>query len=217
MTSPVTPYIPLLQAAQNRLMTDVADIYRNDLLVLADVKCRVTSNRLFAEPADPQDANMRSMAEWGVTFPSGTNVKVGDRLAVTTTTKDIDIIVGEVVEGDTWEIATRAWGNRPKVATPAFNIVLYRYDITLDDYVALAAQPVNLVYDRNQPKGTPTRFAPAGHATYQGGWLIGTTAFNVQIEDRFEISGIGGVIVEVLPLQPQRKEARFVLDITGVR
>lgn len=217
MSSLITPYLPTLRDAQRRLMTDRMDVVRNGVAVYEAVPCRATSNRLFAEPADPKDANMRSMAEWGITYPVSYDLAVGDHLTIVTSLMTIEVIVGEVVEGDTWQVAGRAWGNRPKVATPQIAVTIFRFDYDSEIWQELPEQLVNLVYDRNQPRSTPVRFAPGGHASYQGGWLIGGPDFDVQIEDRFTIDDIGAVIVEVLPQQPQRCEARFVMDITGVR
>lgn len=210
-------YLPIMETMHEALMTDRVSIYRNGVLVAANVQCRATSNRLFAEPADPTDANMRSMSEWGFTMPSDTDLCVGDHVISDPPFAHIDCIIGEVVQGDTWQIALRAWGNRPKLATPNISVVLYRYDIDLDDWVAQAAQSVQVVYDRNQPKETPIRYTPAAASSYQGGWLVGDMDFDVEVEDRFQIDNYGGIIVEILPTQPQHKEARFVIDVSGAR
>jgi len=213
----IRSYLPALEMTHRQLMTDTMDVIRYGVTVATGIPCRATSNRLFAEPADPQDANMRSMSEWGVTYPIGVDVNVGDRLVITTPVLTMDIIVGEVVEGDTWQIASRARGNRPKEATPQISVVLLRYDMLTDIWSEQPAQLVNVVYDRNQPKSTPVRFVPSGQTSYQGGWLIGDQDFDVRVDDRFTIDDLAGIIVEVLPLQPQRTEARFVLDVSGVR
>lgn len=213
----ITPYLPTLRGIQSRLMTDAMDVARNGTMVYTEVPCRATSNRLFAEPADPHDANMRSMAEWGVTYPTSYDVQVGDHLTIATDLMTIAVIVGEVVQGDTWQTAGRAWGNRPKLATPQIAVVLYRYDVDADTWTALPSQDVNLVYNRNQPISTPSRFSPGGASSYQGGWIVGDLDLDVQVEDRFTIDGLGAIITEILPHQPQHCEARFVMDVTGVR
>lgn len=216
MSSVITPYLPMLRQTQRRLMTDTMDVVRNGATIYQLVPCRATSNRLFAEPGDPQDANMRSMSEWGITYPIEYDLAVGDTVTVTTPTMTMSIILGEVVEGDTWITAGRAWGNRPKVATPRTTVILYRFNIDTEIWTELPPQQVNVVYDRNEPDTTPARFAPGGRSSYKGGWLIGDLTLNVRMDDRFTMEGIGAVITDVLPLQPQHREARFVMDMTGV-
>lgn len=204
-----------LRAFHNELMTNTLDTYRGGSLYLSDVPCRVTSNRLFAEPADPYDANIRSMAEWGFTCPAGTDIQVGDRILCTTQGLALDLIAGEVVAGDTWELAVRVWCNKPKTATPGYEIVLLRFDMNTEEYVALDPQHVQVVYDRNQPEETPIRYSPAVRSSYKSGWLIGDLTFDVQVDDRFVLDGYAGVITQVLPGQPQRIEAQFRLDFGG--
>lgn len=192
-------------------MTDSLSIYRDGSLIASDVRCRSHANRLFAEPADPYDANVRSMAEWGFTVPKGTDVRVGDRIVCTTQSQTLDLIVGEVVRADTWEVAVRIWANKPKTATERRWIVLVRGG------VELPPQYVQVVFDRNELKYPPLRYSPAAEVRYKGGWLIGDLDFDVQTEDTFTLDGYAGVISHVLPAQPQRKEAFFMIDMSGVR
>lgn len=210
-------FVPDLREFQESLMTNTLDTYRAGSIHLTDVPCRVTSNRLFAEPADPYDANVRSMAEWGFTVPHGTDVVVGDRIVCVSQGLTLDLNAGEVVAGDTWETAVRIWCNKPKTATPHVSIVLWRYNTGTDDFVALSAQDVQVVYDRNAPVETPLRYSPATRSSYKGGWLVGDPTFDVAAEDRFVLDGYHGIISQVLPEQPQRIEAAFILDVGGPR
>ena len=204
-----------LRAFQEELMTNTLDVYRDGSLHLSGVPCRVTSNRLFAEPADPYDANMRSMAEWGFTCPAGTDVQVADRVLCVSQGLTLDLAVGEVVAGDTWETAVRFWCNKPKTATPSVTVTLLRYNPTTDDWDALPPQKVQLVYDRNAPEATPFRYSPAVRTSWKAGWFIGDLDFDVLVEDRFALDGYAGVVTQVLPEQPQRIEAMFQLDFGG--
>lgn len=201
--------LPDMIAFQTALLTDTLSIYRDGVLIASNIPCRAHPNRLFAEPGDPSDANMRSMGEWGITMPISADVRVSDRLVVTTPGGTLDLNVGEVEKAGTWQIMQRAWGNRPKTATPHIWITLRRGD------TILPPQYVQVVYDRNRPEERPERYTPAARTSYKGGWLIGDTSFDVQVEDIFTLDGLAGVIVQVLPLQPQRKEAKFMLDVGG--
>ncbi|MDQ3168366.1 MAG: hypothetical protein M3P94_06935 [Chloroflexota bacterium] len=199
-------------------MTETCTVYRNGILHLAFVRCRVFSDRLLADQPDPQDANMRSIASWGFTMPSNTDVRLGDRLVINRLSGTIiDVIVGEVVQGDTWEVAMRAWGNRPKIATPQLTLVLWRWNEAAQDFLSLPAQAINIVYDRNEAVEPTIRYSPAGQSSLKGGFLIGGLTFDVKTGDRFDTGGSGGVVTEVLPHQPQRIEARFVIDTSGLR
>lgn len=214
----INAMVPYMKRFQESLMTETCTVYRDGAIVLTNVSCRVFSDRLLADVGDPQDANMRSIASYGFTLPTNTDVRVGDRVVVNRASGTIvDIIVGEVVEGDTWEVAMRAWGNRPKLATPRIDIILWRWNGDIEDYVVLPAQKVNIVYDRNEAVEPTIRYSPAGQSSIRGGWLVGDLAFDVDVGDRFTTGGSGGTITEVLPHQPQRIEARFELDTSGLR
>lgn len=204
-----------LRVFQVDLMTDTLSVYRAGLLHLSNVPTRATSNRLFAEPADPYDANIRSMAEWGFTCPPATDVMVSDRILCTTQGIALDLIAGEVVAGDTWENAVRIWCNKPKTATPGYDIVLLRFNMTTEVFDSLPPQHVQVVYDRNAPEETPIRYSPAIRSSFKSGWLIGDLDFDVQVDDRFVFDGYAGIVVQVLPGQPQRIEAQFQLDFGG--
>lgn len=209
------PFVAPLSALQNRLMTDTCRIVRNGSVLTSSVPCRVHKDRLFTEPADPQDANFRSMQEWGFTLPTGTDVRIGDEMRLLE--HGISAVIGEVLPYDTWQIALRVWGTEPKLATPSIAVVLWRYSPSLDDWQALPSQEVQLIYDRNQPEESPVRYVPAGRAVYKNGALVGGLDFDVAIGDRFTVDGYAASITMVLPEQPQRIEARFRLDMSGDR
>lgn len=210
----VLAYIPQLRAVQEALMTDRVQIVRRGVIVANNVPARITSSRLFAEPADPHDANLRSTSEWGFTLPFGTSVRVSD--TIEKTDGSLSAIVGEVVDGDTWELAVRVWATKPKSATPTTDVTLYRYQSGIDDWSSIGTFAVQIVFDRVAPTATPIRYAPAGRSSYQGGTLIGTLTFTPQIDDRFTLDGFACVITQVLPQQPQHREAKFIMDEGGV-
>jgi hypothetical protein len=209
----VLPFLPLLRATQNRLMTQTVDIYRRGVQIGFNVPCRIHNNRLLAEPADPSDANMRSVMEWGFTMPIGTDCHVGDRLIC----GSIDVIAGEALSTDTWATAVRVWATRPREVTAYMEMTFYRGNSVDASMIALGPYTVRLVYDRNQPAETPVRYTPAAHSQNKGGWFIGDLSFGVQPGDRFMLDGYGGVITEVLPKQPQHIEAKFIFDEGGPR
>jgi len=210
----VLPYLPMLRTVQNRLMTEQVDIFRHGTLVSAHVPCRITVSRLFAEPGDPSDANMRSSSEWGFTVPWNTNVAIGDQLI----TGLIDCIAGEVLKDDTWKTAVRIWATRPKLATPQISITFYRPNNEDASTLALGPFTVNVVFNRNQPTESPIRYVPAGRSQWKGGWFVGDMGLAVvQPEDRFVLDGMAGVVVEILPVQPQHIEVRFLMDEGGAR
>lgn len=209
----VLPLVPRLRAVQTMLMTETVAIYRAGTLVASAIPCRKHNNRLLAEPADPSDANMRSVMEWGFTMPWGTDCQVGDQLI----SGEIDIIVGESLRTDTWGTAVRAWGTRPREVTEFFMLTFYRGNSSDETLSALGPFKIRLVYDRNRPAEAPVRYTPGAHSQYKGGWFIGDLSFAVQPGDRFMLDGYGGFINEVLPRQPQHIEARFTFDEGGPR
>jgi hypothetical protein len=180
--------------------------------------CRLHDGRLFAEPADPLDANIRSMHEFGFTFPVGTDVRTSDTIENADGT--VSIIAGEDQSRDTWATAVRIWGNKPKTATPWVPIVLWRWNAIAEDYVALPEQVVQIVYSRNEPIETPLRYSPAARSVSRDLYLLGPVGgpFDVQMGDTFTLDGgEAGVVLEVLSHQPQRIEARCQMDEGGVR
>lgn len=210
----VVQFLPRLRAVQNRLMTDVVSIYRGGTLIAADVPCRIHNNRLLAEPADPSDANMRSVMEWGFTMPWGTDCRVGDRLVAR---DEIDVIAGESLWTDTWGTAVRVWATKPREVTGYMDMTFYRANSLNESVQTIGPFRVRLVYDRNQPVESPVRYTPGGHSLYKGGWFIGDMTFAVVTGDRFIYEGWGGVVTEVLPMQPQHIEAKFIFDEGGPR
>jgi hypothetical protein len=209
----VVQFLPRLRAVQEMLMTQTVDIYRRDVQIGFAVPCRIHNNRLLAEPADPSDANMRSVMEWGFTMPVTTDCIVGDRLVC----GQIDVIAGESLWTDTWATALRVWATRPREVTEQMSILFKRPNE--DDATMLDIGPftVRVVYNRNEPTEAPVRYSPAGRAVYKGGWLIGDQSFAVISGDLFLLEGLNGVITEVLPKQPQHIEARFLIDEGGAR
>lgn len=208
------PMLAPLRAIQRALMTEECAIKRDGSLI-ATVACRKHKDRLFSEPGDPQDANLRSTQEWGFTFPEGTDVEVSD--TVEGPDGSPSIIVGEVLRGDTWEIAVRVWGTEPKTATPHTTVTLWRYDSDDDDWAEAWTGDVQVVYDRNKPIESPVRFVPAGRSVYKGGAIVGPLDMDVRVGDRFTLDGFAANITYVLPEQPQRVEAHFDLDVSGPR
>lgn len=210
----VLPFVPRLRQVQNSLMTDAVTVYRHGALVDADVPCRVTVSRLFAESADPSDGNMRSMSEWGFTMPWNADVEIGDQLV----SGRIDAIAGEVLHDDTWKLATRVWAARPKIATPQVAVTFYRPNNVDNNMALVGTFQVQIIFDRNKPAESPLRYVPAGRALWKGGWFVGEMELAVVLpEDRFVLDGMAGVIVEILPVQPQHLELRFLIDEGGVR
>src|SRR4029434_3992019 len=131
-------------------------------------------------------------------------------------------ILGEVIHGDTHQLAVRAWGTRPKTAVPRVTVVLHRTDdLGLD--TVLPPQQVQLVIRRVDPFKVPLRYSVGAQTAMQTAVLIGDHTFDVDVEDRFNIADpqIGvhytGFVTEVLPLQPQRIEAICELDVIGIR
>lgn len=212
-------FVGPLRAMQERQMTDRCSVSRQGVLIQSDLPCRKHKDRLFSEPGDPQDANLRSTQEWGVTFFADTDVLVGDTVEFTTMNRTISIIAGEVLQGDTWELATRVWGTEPKVSTPEVTVTLWRYDPDDDDWGEVGDVTGNIVYDRNLPTEAPVRYSPAGQAMYKNGALIVPLDATNQpaTGDRFDLYGYAATVTMVLPGQPQHVEARFRLDISGDR
>lgn len=209
-----------MRAWHEQLLTDRCTIVRQGVPFKADVACRTHKDRLFSEPGDPQDANVRSMQEWGITLLTGTGSRIGDTITFTDKSIDapISIIVGEVLSGDTWQIMERAWGTEPKISTPEITVTLWRYDPFTDDWAEIDP-PVtgNIVYDRTSPEATPIRYSPAGQALYKDGTFIVPLGTDIRNGDRFTIEGLSAVIWQILPGQPQHIEAKFRLDISGDR
>lgn len=222
----VVSYLPMLRAAQEVLMTDVVQVVRDGVVIHADVPARITASRLFAEPGDPHDANLRSTQEFGFTIPAlYSDVIVGDTIEKLDGGGNVmlSVIAGEVMSHDTWMTAVRIWATRPKTATPLVDVQLWRYDNATQDYVKLLTglgdpfvQTVQVVFDRIQPNETPLRYSPGGRTSYQGGTLIGDLSFDVRLDDRFTLNTYGCIVDEVLPMQPQHIEAHFVMDLSGV-
>jgi len=210
----VLAYVPRLRQIQNSLMTDTVTTFRHGVLVASDVPCRVTVSRLFAESADPSDANMRSMSEWGFTMPWDADVAIGDQLIC----GQIDAVAGEVLHEDTWKTAIRVWAARPKLATPQVTVTFYRPNNIDNDMQTVGTFNVQIVFDRNKPAESPLRYVPGGRSMWKSGWFVGEMDLAVvRVEDRFVFEGMAGVIYEILPIQPQHLELRFMLDEGGAR
>jgi hypothetical protein len=211
----VTQFVPRLRQLQQKLMTERVDVYRGVTEVGHQLPCRIHTSRLFAEPGDPSDANMRSMTEWGFTLPWDVNVRIGDQLMVGTR---IDAIAGEVLFDDTWITAVRVWATRPKIATARTPITFWRGNYDDDAMTQIGPFIVQVVYDRNKAIEPPIRYVPAGRAQYKTGWFVGGMELAVLLpEDRFLFEGYAGIVIEVLPGQPQHIEVRFLLDEGGAR
>lgn len=216
----VLPYLPSLRAVQTNLMTDRVQVVRDGDVVYEDVPARVVSSRLFSEPGDPHDANLRSTQEYGFTIPyTYTGVRVADVIEQLDVDDNVilSVIAGEVLAGDTWSTAIRIWGTRPKLATPTTSVTLWRFDTGTDDYIEYETFDVQVVFDRVQPEETPLRYAPAGRSSYQGGVLVGDLTFTPAVDDRFALGAYGCIIDAVMPIQPQHIEAHFKMDMSGVR
>jgi hypothetical protein len=202
-----------LTSIQEREFSETCTISRHGTVIATGVPCRIHSGRLFAEPGDPQDANMRATSEFGLTMPKTTDIAIGD--TITARGGELILIAGEVMKHDTWATATRVWATRPKNTTPMVTITLWRYNPVIDDWETAGTHNVQVVYDRNQPQEPPVRFSPAASSRLKGGWLIGDLTFNPKVGDRFTLEGYACTIREVYPLQPQHIEAKFSMDISG--
>jgi hypothetical protein len=212
----VVPYLSVLRAAHSALLTDSCTIYRNGVQVGGIIPCRIHSSRLLTETPDPTDANTRSLSEWGWTLPMGTNVQIGDEIRKADGT--LNTIVGEVLHSqDTWGLAVRVWSSKPKDAVALTAITVKRFNETTETWSTLGTFNVRIHYDRNLPTETPVRFSPAGTTLYKSGVVAGDMTFDVQPGDRFKHNGLAYVIDFRLPDQPQRKEARFEVDVSGAR
>lgn len=211
----IITYLDRLRSLQESLMTDTCRIVRDGIEIADDVPCRLSAQRLFTEPGDPSDANMRSMLEWAWTLPWDQDVQPGDYVELTD--GSLSTIIGEVLNKDTWKVATRCFGTRPKQATPNITIALYRYQSGADDWILHDTFEVRIVYDRNAADETPVRYSPASSSRLKAGWVIGDLSFDPEVGDRFTIGGQAAYIIEVLPEQPQRVEAKFELDLGGVQ
>jgi hypothetical protein len=212
----VLSYLPALRTLQDNLMTDVIQVWRDGALVYDQLPARVTSSRLFTEPADPHDANLRSTSEWGFTLHYQIVIHVADELRFGPAFSQ-NAIVGEVLADDTWKTAVRVWATRPKTATPFVEIELFRFDDIAQDWLSVGVQALQVVFDRVAPLETPLRYSPAGRTSYQGGTLIGPMSFDVQVDDRFTLNTYGCIVDSVLPTQPQHIEAHFLMDMSGAR
>lgn len=212
--------VPAFRALQAMQATSVCTVTRNGVVVYSDIPCRKHKERLFSEPPDPQDANMRSMQEWAITFGDVYALRVGD----TVSWGAMSVIAGEVNgagEGDL-DIVTRVWATEPKTSTPTFVLTLFRFDpdapgAPADGFIQVGPFDVQIVYDRNQPAATPLRYSPAAQSEAKGGWIVADLALDIQPGDRFSLGDFACVVDHVLPLQPQRTEARFTMDISGAR
>lgn len=206
-------FTPYLRSIQESLMSERCRILRNGVEIATNVHCRKTSSRLFAEPPDPSDANMRSMQEWGWTVPLGTDVEIGDTVELMD--GSLSTIAGEVMKDDTWASAIRIWATRPKTSTPHTSVTLWRFSDADEEWQEVDTFDVQIVWDRNRPTDTPLRYAPAARTTYKGGWIIGDADLDVRVSDRFSLDGKAAFVTDVAPFQPQRVEAKFQLDISG--
>lgn len=215
----IQPNLTVMRLVQQELMTETATLIRNGLSQ-GSFNFRVGSERMFTEPSDPQDANTRSATQWGFTFAWNADVQVGDVLVFSSPSQHT--VIGEVLDHNTWQIATRAFGMKPKFATPVIAVSFFRYNSTTESHTdTVAPQSVRVVYDHVAPAETPIRYSPAGRSQYQGGRLIKEDSwdvgFDVQVGDQFFLYGQPAVITEVLGGQPLATEARFDVNISGPR
>lgn len=235
----VFPPMPMkmLKTIQESMMGDTVAIYRGEFgdeyLVSEGIPCRIDANRLFAEPADPYDANVRSLSEWTLITPSGTDIKISDIVRVDrpmgSPIISIVAIVGELVEGHTHQLAQKFFCTRPKSAVPNITLILEREIITYDDstdeetseWIPLDPQEFQLVFKRVDPEDTPLRYMEGGRSSYQGATLVGPLGTDIRNGDRFSYidpntdKSYSGTVLSVLPIQPQRIEARVLIDVFG--
>lgn len=224
MVLPIVGYPPqlaVMRTMQRNLMADRCDLTRNGVVVATDQPMRVGAERMFTEPSDPQEASPRAQVQWGFTFPHDADVRVGD--LVTFGTPEEYTILGEVLTQSTWQIAIRAYGSKPKIATELVEVTFWRYNpVTEENDIEVPAQAVRLLWDRVAPEEAPLRYAPAGRATWQGGWFVKENVLadgplDVQVGDQFTLFGSAGVITEVFGGVQLSSEAEFIVDIGGVR
>lgn len=223
-----------MRSMQRSIMEDTVSVFRgefgDEVMVSGGIPCRIDANRLFAEPADPYDANVRSLSEWTLTVPNGNDVRMADIIRVDRPLNgeksdliSIVAIVGELVEGQTHQIVEKFFCTRPKSATPTITLVLWRRDFETDDFTDLPPQTFQLVFKRVDPMDVPLRYLQGGHSSYQGATLIGTLESDIKAGDRFSYvdpntgDEFSGNVLNVLPVQPQRIEARVVMDLVGAR
>jgi hypothetical protein len=209
------PDVTLLRQVQTDLLTESGTLLRG-ATNLGTILLRVGAERTFTSPADPQDANLRSIVEWGYTFKWNSDVRVGDTLLFGVPVHRT--VIGEVMDDSTWQLAVRAYGARPKYATPTVSIILWRWNATSQDFSSQQApQSVKVVYDNVQPDQAPLRYTPAGRSLIQTGRLIAedpqNAPFNVQVGDRFDLFGYPAVVTSVLGGQPLTTEARFEANV----
>lgn len=212
----VMPYLDILRSAHQSLLTDSCTIWREGVQVGGVIPCRIHSSRLLTETPDPTDANTRSLSEWGWTLPHGTDVEIGDEIR--SGDGELITIAGEVLHTmDTWGLAVRVWSSRPKDAVALTTITIKRFNETTETWSTFGTFDVRIHYDRNLPTETPVRFSPAGTSLYKSGVVAGDMTFDVRPGDRFKHNNMPYVIEFRLPDQPQRKEARFEVDVSGAR
>lgn len=214
----VLPHLPVGRALQDALMTDTCDIFDlSGAQVGTAVPCRIHHSRLFTATPDPNDANLRDLAEFGLTVPLGTDVDLGYTLEF----NGLSVIAGEVLKHDTWATAIRIWASRPKDAVGTQTITLWRLNDTTEEWDDIGDFSVRIHFDRNLATQTPVRYSPANTAMYKGGTVIGDLNFPVTGGDRFTIGSgantLACVVDYVLPGQPQRIEAHFQVDVSGPR
>lgn len=219
MVLPMALDLDMHRGVQTALLTDVCTLVRAGVVV-GEPSMRVGSERQFIEPADPQDASDRAMVVWGFTFEWDEVVEVGDM--VLWGSPEQASILGEVLRHNTWQVGTRAFGSKPKLATQPFELVLWRWNpVTEQNDIELPAQTVKLIWDRTAPIEAPLRYAPAGRSSYQGGKFvkedIATEPFDVQVRDTFFLDGYSGLIQQVLSNQPQVTEASFIVNVGSYR
>lgn len=217
----VLPYLTRGRALQLALMTDtckISSVLNGALTQIAtNVPCRIHSQRLFTETPDPTDANTRSNSEWAWTLPYNQDVQIGYWIELLG--GNLTTIVGEVLNKDTWKMATRAFASIPKDAVGAITIEVYRpNDAMPDAFDHISPLTVTVHYSRNQPTTTPVRFSPGGISVQKTGILIcQNLSAVIRAGDRFQIDGFACVVTYVLPKQPQHLEIGFNMDISGER
>jgi hypothetical protein len=219
MVIPFRGNLPLLRATQEALMIDTCQVTRLGVLVAwprtgaTSVPCRLGEERTFAEPADPYDANIRSLSEWALTLPWDMVVVESDKLSVPA--KALELIAGDTNQPQTDLIALRVYATKPKAAVQWVSLTLYRDTDKDGIWSPIPLQTVQVFFDRVEPLEVPLRYSPAARTRYQGGRFAKEPPFNVLKDDSFKLNGFSGVITDVLPNQPQRIEARFRLDLGG--
>ena len=223
------PLIEFNRSYQESLMGDSCVILRGGSLVswtrdglsTTIIPCRVGEERTLAVSSDPLDANTRTLNEWAITLPWDIVPEIGDQVTATIeeTGVEFSTVVGESNQPQSWPLASRIIGGKPKTAVGAENIT-YKRDQDGDGVfeMIVGTFATKIVLDRTAPLEVPLRYSQAARTSYAPVRLIfdNQTGVPIQTDDIFLTQGRYGVVVAVTPGQVQQTEARALVDFGGV-